>query len=352
MHFGITACGSVNGRPVNSVTLSNPAGLQVSVLTYGCIVQSLKVPDRNGNSADIVLGYDSFERYLKGHPFFGAIAGRYANRIRDGKFRLNGQSYQLECNEGPTGQHLHGGSKGFDKAVWGYSIEEAPDVLWLHLYHTSPDGDSGYPGRLDVVHSIGLDAQDRLWFNFRAMASKDTVLNLVNHSYYNLGGAGARTVEDHELMLAADFMTPVDATMIPTGAVQAVAGTAWDFRAPRKLSEAMAELPARDFDNNFVVGANVEGGDGLRLAADLYHPESGRGMRVRTTQPAIQFYNGFKLANREWYGKGDIRYPAFAGLCLETQHFPDSPNQPHFPSTVVEAGRLWEVRTAHEFYRR
>lgn len=352
MRFEVKECGVANGRPVNAVTLGNPAGLQATVLTYGCILQSLKVPDRKGASADIVLGYDAFDPYLKGHPFFGAIAGRYANRIHAGRFRLNGQSYQLECNEAPTGQHLHGGSKGFDKAVWGYSVEEAKDAVWLHLHHSSPDGDSGYPGRLDVVHSIGIDVENRLWLNFRAVASKDTVINLVNHSYYNLAGGGTRTVDDHELMLAADFVTPVDETMIPTGEVLAVAGTAWDFRTACRVSEAMAKRPQRDFDNNFVVRCDPDAKDGLSLAADLYHPDSGRGMRVRTTQPGIQFYNGFKLGNREWYGKGGGRYPAFAGLCLETQHFPDSPNQPQFPSTVLKAGCLWEARTAHEFYQR
>jgi aldose 1-epimerase len=352
MRFDIKEWGAVNGRPVHAVTLESPKGLRATVLTYGCILQSLMVPDRTGALADVVLGYDGFDRYLKGHPFFGAVAGRFANRIRDGRFPLNGQTYQLECNEAPTGQHLHGGSKGFDKAVWGFSLEEAPNALWLHLHHCSPDGDSGYPGRLDVVHSIGVDDDNRLWFNFRAVASKDTVLNLVNHSYYNLGGVGARTIEDHQLMLAADFVTPVDETMIPTGAVQPVAGTAWDFRSSRDLAAAMAELPQRDFDNNFVLRADPQAADGLRLAADLYHPASGRGMQVRTTQPAIQFYNGFKLGNREWIGKGDIRYPAFAGLCLETQHFPDSPNQPQFPSTTLPAGRLWEQRTVHAFYRR
>lgn len=350
MNVAIKQCGQAGNRPVHAITLTNKHGMEVTVLTYGCIVQSIKVPDRKGVLGDVVLGYDAFDSYLKGHPFFGAIAGRFANRIKDGKFSLNGKSYTLECNEAPTGQHLHGGSKGFDKAVWGFGIEENDDTAWIHLSHTSPDGDSGYPGRLDVVHSIGLDDNNALWFNFRASSDQDTVLNLVNHSYYNLSGISGSSIEDHELTLAADLYIPVDATMIPTGALATVDGTPFDFRQPTVIGQANAKLAARDFDNAFCVRNEPEAKDGLRLAADLYHPDSGRGMRVKTTQPAVQFYNGFKLFNREWIIKGGARCPAFGGLCLETEHFPDAPNQPQFPSTVLKAGQVWEQRTVHEFY--
>lgn len=350
MRFEITAAGEANGRPVAAISLRNERGMSVTVLSYGCIVQSLVVPDRAGVAGDVVLGYAGLDAYLKGHPFFGAVAGRFANRIAEGRFTLGGREHQLECNEAPTGQHLHGGSRGFDKAVWGFEIEEAGDTLWAHLHHTSPDGDAGYPGRVDVVHSVGLDENDQLWFNFRAVSDADTIINLVNHSYYNLSGREGATIDDHELEIAADFVLPVNQRMIPTGAVEPVAGSAFDFRAPKRLGEAMGAREARDFDHNFVL--RPAEADGLRAAADLYHPASGRGMRVRTTQPGVQFYNGFKLGNREWYGRTGVRYPAFAGLCLETQHFPDSPNQPHFPSVTLPAGALWEQRTVHQFYRR
>lgn len=350
MIFEIKHVGDHNGRPVHSLRLANSRGMSATLLSYGCILQSLVVPDRNGVAADVVLGYEQFARYPEGHPFFGAIAGRFANRIREGRFVLDGKIHRLECNEVATGQHLHGGSKGFDKAVWGFDVEDAGNAVWVHFHHTSPNGDSGYPGRLDVVHGIGLDEDCRLHLDFRAVADQDTVINLVNHSYFNLAGAGNGTIEGHHLTLAADFVTPVGTDMIPTGEIVRVDGTAWDFRRARLVGEAMAARPERDFDNNFVVRKDPAAD--LSLAADLYHPESGRGMRVSTSQPGIQFYNGFKLGNREWIGKGGAQYGAFSGLCLETQHFPDSPNQPQFPSTVLSAGRLWEQRTIHAFYQR
>lgn len=350
MNVTIQHCAQLDNRPVHAITLTNRQGMQLTALSYGCIVQSVRVPDRNGVFGDVVLGYDAFDTYLEGHPFFGAIAGRFANRIKDGTFRLNGQTYTLECNEAATGQHLHGGSKGFDKAVWGFDIEQGADILWIHLSHTSPDNDAGYPGRLDVVHSIGLDDTNALWFNFRASCDQDTVLNLVNHSYYNLSGISGSTIEDHELSLAAELYLPVDASMIPTGTLATVDGTPYDFRKPTVIGQANARLPARNFDNAFCVCPDVQATDGLRRAAELYHPGSGRGMRVRTTQPAVQFYNGFKLSNREWIIRDGRRCPAFGGLCLETEHFPDSPNQPQFPSTVLKAGQVWTQRTVHEFY--
>jgi len=344
MKFSIQQWGTVREQPVMAITLSSGAGVEVTVLTYGCIVQSLLVPDRNGKPADVVLGFDTLAPYVAGHPKFGAVCGRYANRIHEGRFSLNGKTYTLERNEAATGQHLHGGSKGFDKVVWGYGLEESADTLWLNLYHTSPDGDAGYPGRVDVVHSVGLDAHNRLWFNFRAVADADTVLNLVNHSYFNLAGVGERTVAGHDLRIAADLFTPLYDTLIPTGAVQPVEGTPFDFRTGRTLGEK--EI----YDVNFPLRNQSDSADGLTLAAELHHPASGRAMRVRTSQPGVQFYTGFKLDQKTWIGKGGAHYPACAGLCLETQHFPDSPNQPHFPTTTLKAGSLWEARTVHEFY--
>jgi aldose 1-epimerase len=347
VRYDISAAGLAGDRPVAAVTLANSHGMSVTVLTYGAIVQRLVVPDRDGRPGDVVLGYADLAVYLKGHPFFGAVAGRVANRIAEGRFSLNGRAYALDCNEAAAGHHLHGGARGFDKAVWGYDIETRADRLTLHLHHTSPDGDAGYPGRLDMVHSIGLGEDGALSLDFRAVADADTIVNPVNHNYYNLSGIEGATVEDHELMLAADFYLPADDRTLPTGAVEPVAGTAFDFRAATPLSVAMAARPGRDFDHAFAL--RPPEADGLRACADLYHPASGRRMQVRTTQPSVQFYNGYKLGNREWYGREGKRYPAFAGLCLETQHFPDSPNRPHFPPIVLPAGRLWEQRTVHQF---
>ncbi|SKA39216.1 aldose epimerase family protein [Consotaella salsifontis] len=344
MHYKVERVGEVDGHPVDAITLGNEAGSSVTVLSYGCIVQSLRMPDRNGTMADITLGYEKFERYLEGHPFFGAIAGRVANRIDHGRFTLNGKSHRLECNE-PTGHHLHGGSQGFNKAVWGYSIERRGDAVLLHLHHTSPDGDSGYPGRLDATHTVALTEDNALWLNFRAVSDADTIVNLVNHNYYNLSGVEGATIEDHELTLAADYVLPVDERILPTGEVLSVAGTPFDFTRPRKVGEAMAGRPDRDFDHAFA----LRSGGGLKPCAELYHPASGRLMTVETTQPSVQFYNGVKLSKREWFGRTGVHYPAFAGLCLETQHFPDSINRPQFPTIVLKAGALYEHKTVHRF---
>lgn len=346
MRYLIEHAGVAAGRPVAAIKIENSHGMSVTVLTYGCIIQSLVVPDRTGKPGEMVLGYADLAAYLKGHPFFGAIAGRVANRIDRGRLSLGGRDYALECNE-PTGHHLHGGSKGFDKAVWGYDIEQRADRILLHLHHTSPDGDSGYPGRVDVVHTIGLGEDNALWLDFRAVAEADTVFNPVNHNYYNLSGVEGSSIEDHQLRLAADFVLAADERTLPTGAILPVEGTAFDFRKSLPLPEAMARREKRDFDHAFALG--LPEADGYRACAELFHPASGRVMTVRTTQPSVQFYNGFKLGNREWYGREGKRYPAFAGLCLETQHFPDSPNRPQFPSILLPAGRLWEQRTIHQF---
>lgn len=342
MTFKIEQWGTVRERPVVAITLDHGNGVAVTVLNFGGIIQSLKVPDRNGQQADVVLGFDSLAPYVAGHPKFGVVAGRYANRIHEGRFTLNGKAYTLERNEADTGQHLHGGSRGFDKQVWGYGVEEADGMVWANLYYTSADGEAGYPGRVDVVHSVGLDTSNRLWLNFRAVSNADTVLNLCNHNYYNLAGVGERTIAGHELTIAADYRTPLSDTLIPTGAIEPVAGTEYDFRTPRTLGAADR------YDMNFVLRNEPDSVDGLTLAADLHHPASGRAMRVRTTQPGVQFYTGYKLDKKPQVGKGGA-YPACAGLCLETQHFPDSPNHPHFPTTTLKAGALFEARTVHEF---
>ncbi|EEA96703.1 aldose epimerase family protein [Pseudovibrio sp. JE062] len=350
MEVTVVPFGQVNGKTADLITITNKNGLQVSLTNYGCIVTSLIVPDRNGNKEDVVLGYESLEKYLAGHPFFGAIAGRCANRIQDGKFTLDGVAYLLETNEPPTVQHLHGGSKGFDKYVWGYDIEEKADVVRVHLHRVSPDGESGYPGTLSVTHTIALDDTNQLHFNFCAHTSKPTILNLVNHSYYNLAGHDKGSVENHELKLFADHYTPVAENMIPTGEVKSVAGSGLDFREGAVIGQNMDKLDGRWIDHNFVL--NGEGRGKYKKAAELYDPASGRVMEVETTQPAIQFYNGFKLSNKPWFGRNGYKYEAFGGLCLETQHFPDSPNKPHFPSIRLDPEDVYKQKTIHRFSTR
>lgn len=348
MEKTIELYGEIGGQRVDLITLKNSKGMQVSLTNYGCIVTSIVVPDRDGKAEDVVLGYESLEKYLAGHPFFGAIAGRFANRIQDGRFKIDGTVYQLETNEPPTVQHLHGGSKGFDKYVWAYDLEETDEEILVHLHRISVDGESGYPGTLDVTHTIGLDEKNQLHFNFRAHTDKPTVINLVNHSYYNLAGHDSGSVADHELKLFADFYTPVAENMIPTGEILSVAGSGMDFRNSTRIGTNMDKVEGAAFDFNYILNGQEQEGD-YKLAADLYDPKSGRFMTVLTTQPAIQFYNAFKLSNKTWIGRNGCKYEAFGGLCLETQGYPDSPNKAHFPSARLNPGDVYEHKTIHRF---
>ena len=350
MKLTITPWGKIDGqdKPVHLFTLKNNNGMKVSVTNYGCIVTSIETPDRNGELADIVLGYENLEKYIAGHPFFGAIAGRFANRIKDGRYSLDGIDFQLETNEPPTVQHLHGGTKGFDKYVWDYSIEEAETGIFVHFNRVSPDGESGYGGTMNVVHTVGLDEDNQLHYNFRATTDKPTVVNLVNHSYYNLGGHDSGTVDGHELKLFADFYTPVDGNSIPTGEILSVAGSGLDFTSSSVIGENKLDIPDDGFDHNYILHKRETEGE-YAYAAELYEPESGRVMTVLTTQPAVQFYNGFKLSNKPWFGRNGFKYEACSGMCLETQHFPDSPNQAHFPSARLDPGEVFEEKTIHRF---
>lgn len=256
--------GHIEGQevPVKLFTLANEHGMTIRVTNYGCIVSSIEVPDRNGQIADVVLGYESLEKYVAGHPFFGAVAGRFANRIRDGRYQLDGQVFQLETNELPMGQHLHGGSKGFDKYVWNYTLEEQSEAIFVHFSRISPDGESGFGGNLVVTHSIGLDEQNQVHYNFTAHTDQSTVVNLVNHSYYNLGGHDSGTVDNHQLTLHSEFYTPVDETMIPTGEICSVTGSDLDFTS-------RTEVGNREFDHNFILNGDTDR-RGYRIAAELY----------------------------------------------------------------------------------
>ena len=314
-------------------TLTNNKGVEVSITNYGCAITSILAPDRNGVFADVVLGYDTLDEYMKNPSYLGALIGRFANRIAAGRFSLNGVEYQLAQNNGAN--HLHGGVKGFDKRVWKVS-ETTSD---LHLEYFSPDGEENYPGNLNVVVDYSLNDENEFRIEYRATTDKDTIVNLTNHSYFNLGGHGRGTILDHELMLEADSFTPVSEDLIPTGEIRSVADTRMDFRAGRVIGEG-------GYDHNFVLNDWRHGS--LRSVGRLRHPNSGRVMDVFTTQPGIQFYSG-NFLDGSLIGKGGVRYQKHAGLCLETQHFPDSPNQPHFPSTVLRVGQTYNETTIYKF---
>ncbi|MBN1996699.1 galactose mutarotase [candidate division KSB1 bacterium] len=340
--------GSVNGQAVELYTLVNTHGVKVQIATYGGIVTSIQVPDRNGQLADVVLGYDNLDEYVQNNPYFGCIVGRYGNRIAQAEFELDGVSYSLAANNGPN--HLHGGLVGFDKVVWSAKPVEGKDKVGVELTYTSNDGEEGYPGNLQVTVTYTLDNENALQIDYYAVTDKKTIVNLTNHSYFNLNDAGAAPILDHQLMINADEFTPVDNTLIPTGELRSVEGTPFDFR---KATAIGARIGADDeqlkfgggYDHNFVV--NGQAGE-LRLAAEVTEPVTGRAMEVWTTEPGIQFYSG-NFLDGSITGKNGIVYQQRNGLCLETQHFPDSPNQPEFPSTVLEPGDEYKTTTIYKF---
>lgn len=347
--------GEHQGQEVSLFTLTNRNGMRLCVADYGCIITQLWVPDRHGQLEDVVMGFDDLPSYQAGHPFFGAIAGRCANRIAGGRFNIDGQEYLLATNELPTGQHLHGGQRGFDKFVW-QAQEEGDGIIFSR---TSPDGEEGYPGNLQVRHRIGLTDDNVMTFSFEAQTDKATIVNLVNHSHYNLRGH-THLIHDQQLKIDADFITPVDeSSMLPTGEIVRVAGTAFDFRNARRLGDAMQQRPAQDFDINYVLKKNnyvlkkndlsQKNSAPLQPAATLICPHSGRVMAVHTTLPGIQFYNAFKLSNKIWNGKAGHRYQAFSGICLETQAFPDSIHQGHFPDVILRPNQHYSSYTEHRF---
>ena len=331
-----------DGRAVEVFTLTNANGIEVRAITYGGIITSVRVPDRHGTFGDIVLGFDALEPYLKGHPFFGAIVGRYGNRIAGGRFALDGRTYKLATNNGPN--HLHGGNVGFDKAVW--AAEPASDGAGVVLTHTSRDGDEGYPGTLNARVTYTLTDGNELVVDYHASTDKATPVNLTQHSYFNF--AGTPDILSHELTIHADRYTPVDSTLIPTGELAPVEGTPFDFRKPTAIG-ARIDQPhpqikyGQGYDHNFVLN-----GSGQRPAARLTDPKSGRTLEVATTEPGLQFYSG-NFLDGTLTGKGGQVYTRRSGLCLETQHFPDSPNKPNFPSTIVRPGKDYSSRTVFTF---
>ncbi len=340
-----------DGTPVDCFTLRNERGVAVRILTYGATIAGIDAPDRSGTLANVVLGYRDLAGYVGQHnTYFGATVGRYANRIARGRLRVGGREYALAVNNGPNA--LHGGTKGFDKAVWratGQSIEN--DRALLELAHVSPDGDEGYPGTLEVRVAFSLGDDGALQIGYTARTDRDTVLNLTNHTYFNLAGEASGDALGQELTIDAEHYTPVDATSIPTGELASVAGTPFDFRSPRAIGERLREgheqlLFARGYDHNWVLGAGT--GNALRRAVRGYDAASGRSVDVLTTEPGVQVYSGNYLDGSE-IGTGGTIYRQSAGWTAETQHFPDSPNQPHFPSTLLAAGDTFRSTTVFRF---
>jgi aldose 1-epimerase len=341
-----------SGVPVYEYALTNANQVEVRVINYGGIITQVNLPDRAGKVQNVVLGAETLADYETRSPYFGCVAGRYANRIARGKFTLDGKTYQLAVNDGPN--HLHGGLKGFDKVVWDVVREvSAPGEEGLVLHYTSPDGEENYPGSLDVTMTYTLTGQNELRIEYHATTDSPTILNLTNHTYWNLAGEGSGNIYGHLLQLNADRFTPVDETAIPLGDLALVEGTPFDFRQPKAIrdgvrSDHLQIVYGKGFDHNWVIRRPSLDDTTLVKAAEVLDPGSGRRMEVWTTEPGIQFYSGNFLTAAH-YGPSHRAYRQSDGLALETQHFPDSPNQPSFPSTVLRPGQAYQTTTIYKF---
>jgi aldose 1-epimerase len=344
--FGKTA----GGAPIYLYTLSNKKGMEVAITNYGATVVTLKVPDRAGKAADVVLGFDTLEGYENGTAYFGATIGRYGNRIGNGQFSLDGKTYTLPKNNGNN--TLHGGIVGFNKKIWKAQELTAKGGESLEMSYLSADGEEGFPGNLSVRVAFTLPAdRNELKIDYSASTDKDTVLNLTNHSYFNLAGERNGDILDHVLTLHAKQFTPVDKTLIPTGELRNVAGTPMDFTSAtaigKRINDNYEQLVfGKGYDHNWVLTSG--GGKGLALAAEAYDPKSGRKLEVLTTEPGVQFYSG-NFLDGSAKGKGNKAYGQRAAFCLETQHFPDSPNHPNFPSTVLKPNSVFHSQTVFRF---
>jgi aldose 1-epimerase len=340
-----TLWGQADGTPVRRFTLVNRQGLMMRVINLGCIVTEMHVPDRAGTLADVTSGFDSLEGYLAGHPYFGAICGRVANRIADGRFTLDGKSYTLATNNPPN--HLHGGVKGFDKVIWNAVGANTPAGPSVTFTHTSPAGDEGYPGRLDVTVVYTLTHDNTFRIDMSATCDAPTIVNLVNHAYWNLAGHGHGSIREHDLQVHATSHTPKTGRSVPDGTLAPVGGTPFDFRQPkpigRDLMKVFDVMPG--YDDNFVVDGPV---GTLRPAAKLVDPLSGRVMEVLTDQPGVQVYTG-NFLDGTLRGKGGIAYPQHSLICLETQNFPDAINHPTFPSPILRPGQTYRHTMVHRF---
>jgi aldose 1-epimerase len=337
-----------DGRPVALYTLTNSNGMEVRAITYGGIIVSLRVPDKNGKIADVVLGYDSVDGYLVNPSYFGAVVGRYANRIANGAFTLDGVKYTLAKNDGPNS--LHGGMVGFNKRLWEAKDFKSAKGVGVSFSYLSKDGEEGYPGNLNVKVTYTLTDDNQLVLDYQATTDKATPLNISQHSYFNLAGEGSGDILGHEMMLNADRFTPVDKTLIPTGELRPVQGTPFDFTKSTAIgarinSDYEQVVIGRGYDHNFVINRKDES---LTLAARAHEPTSGRVLEVFTTEPGVQFYSG-NFLDGSIVGKQGHPYKLRNGFCLETQHFPDSPNHPDFPSTIVRPDKAFRSQTVFKF---
>lgn len=342
--FGTTT----DGEEVELFTLKNRAGMVAEITNYGGIVVSLTAPDRDGNFEDIVLGYESLAAYEAETPYFGALIGRYGNRIGKASFELDGKTYQLTMNDGPN--HLHGGKRGFDKVVWDADMEETEAGPSLVLSYTSADGEEGYPGTLRATVRYTLTHANELAIDYEAVTDAPTPVNLTHHSYFNLTGNAKRDILAHQLQINAESFTPVDETLIPTGEIRPVDGTPFDFRTAKPIGQDIETDNEQirfglGYDHNWVVDASADGE--WRRVATLFDPDSGRIMTVHTSEPGLQFYSG-NFLDGSLTGKGVV-YRHRYGLCLETQHFPDSPNQAGFPNTILRPGDVYRTKTVYSF---
>lgn len=332
-----------DGTEINLYTLENSQGIIVKIINYGATVVALEIPDREGKLTDITLGHNNLTGYLTSSPYFGCIVGRYGNRIAQGKFTLDGEEYTLAKNDGEN--HLHGGIRGFDKVVWGarhFADEKGLGVVFSYL---SKDEEEGYPGNLKCTVIYTLTKENELIIEYQAETDKATPVNLTHHSYFNLAGQGEGDILSHELMINADKYTPVDQGLIPTGELRSVLNTPMDFLKPTAIGARIEEVEG-GYDHNFVL--DKEEGE-FSLAAQVYDPSSGRVMEVFTTEPGIQFYSG-NFLDGSIIGKGNKIYKKHYGFCLETQHFPDSPNKPHFPSSILRPGEKYSSKTVYKFH--
>tara|TARA_R110002020_G_scaffold49956_3_gene141802 strand:+ start:3156 stop:4367 length:1212 start_codon:yes stop_codon:yes gene_type:complete len=345
-----------DGRQVDVYQFTNANGIELRVTNYGGIILSLKTPNAAGEFDDIALGFDSLETYLseeyrQANPYFGAIIGRYGNRIAGGQFAINGENYSLATNDGSN--HLHGGDQGFDKVLWDAEPFENDEGAGLVLRYTSEDGEEGYPGKLETEVTYTLTDNDELVVDYRAVTDKTTPVNLTQHSYFNLKGEGSDTILDHQLMINAPEFTPVNDTLIPTGEIRSVDGTPFDFTQATSIGERIEQENEQlafggGYDHNFVLDRGDAASDELVVAAKVWEPQSGRMVEITTTEPAIQFYSG-NFLNGDLTGKQGQAYGHRSGFALETQHYPDSPNQDAFPSTILEPGETYRSRTVYRF---
>lgn len=336
--------GQIDNNDVTQYTLTNPAGMVVKIINYGGIITNIMVPDKNGNMGDVVLGYDSISGYRQeGNPYFGCLVGRYANRIANARFTLDGKTYTLAANN--NGNTLHGGTKGFDKVIWNATAQGNNSVK---LSYDSKDGEEGYPGNLHAEVVYTLTDNNELKIDYTATTDKPTPVNLTNHSYFNLSSGKSPTILDHEITLNADKYTIVNKNLIPTGKHPDVKGTPMDFTSPKKIGKEIASVEG-GYDHNYVLNKS---GNGLSIAASVYDSVSGRMMEMSTTEPGVQFYSGNFLDGTLKNTKNGITYGKHAGFCLEAQHFPDSPNQPSFPTTILKPGETYRQTTIYKFSTR